>query len=572
MKTQLIKLGKDWSIDLIKMISGKVLLQAGSGGGKSYAIRRLLEQSFGMIPHIVLDTEGEFASLREKYDYILIGKGYDIAADPKTAALLAKRLWEERVSAIIDLYELSPWDRQVFVKNFIDAMINAPKDLWKPVLLVIDEAHEYAPESDKSECGRSMHLLASKGRKRNIAPVFATQRISSLSKNIVANCKNKLIGYTSFEGDVKRAAFELGFQPKDALKLRDLEPGEFYAFGNAISKEVIKVKIGEVQTSHDQHTGHKSSITALKASAKVKSALARLADLPQEAEEELRTVTELKAALSSAKREIIELKKKPDAPTRKEVERLTKEFSHKQLEWDEFAKEHKQNVKFVEEVHKVLKNIVALASSLTVREQNVSIHKFPMRYSTTSKRPTVDEIMITNMPAKTTIKALQENGFPTATMIQDGKGDLGICGKKIYSFLYKNEGKEFSKVQLGAVTGYSPTSGGFNNAIGRLNTMSLIRKNGEKISVGRVDHQYLVEAEEYTPEIWFSKLGKCEAAIFRMLWDAQDTHFTKEEIGERTGYSQTSGGFNNAIGHLNTLGLLRRENGRIVLNQELLEL
>lgn len=297
-----IKLNDKVGLDLQKLIAGKMLLQAGSGGGKSYAIRRILEQSFGEIPHLILDTEGEFSSLREKYDYILIGKEFDITADPKTAALLALRLWEERVSAIVDLYELSPWDRQLFVKNFVDALINAPKKLWKPVLLVIDEAHEYAPESDKSDSGRALHLLASKGRKRQIGAIFATQRISSLSKNIVASCKNKLIGYASETNDVKRAAFELGFTPAEARGLRDLDPGEFYAFGPALTKEVTKIKIGSVKTKHEE-TATGGLGTVAKASPKVKAALARLADLPQAAAEEARTVAELKAEIVRMKRE-----------------------------------------------------------------------------------------------------------------------------------------------------------------------------------------------------------------------------------------------------------------------------
>lgn len=299
---QSIKLNDEIKIDLLKLISGKMLLQAGSGGGKSYGIRRILEQSFGSIPHIVLDTEGEFASLREKYDYILIGKGYDIAADPKTAKLMALRLWERRASAIIDLYELDPKDRQLFVENFVDAMINAPKNLWKPVLLVIDEAHEYAPETEKSEYGLAMHRLASKGRKRHIAAVFATQSIASLSKRIVAACKNKLIGYASETNDVKRAAFELGFTPQEGLVLRDLDPGEFYAFGPAISKKIVKLKIGPVQTTHEE-----SATKVFKApppSEKVKKELAALADLPEAAQEEANTIAALR-------KEIVELKRRP---------------------------------------------------------------------------------------------------------------------------------------------------------------------------------------------------------------------------------------------------------------------
>jgi uncharacterized protein len=71
-----------------------MLIQANSGGGKSWAIRRILEQSQGKIQQIVIDLEGEFASLREKYDYILIRKDGDTPADSKSAGLLASR-WRE---------------------------------------------------------------------------------------------------------------------------------------------------------------------------------------------------------------------------------------------------------------------------------------------------------------------------------------------------------------------------------------------------------------------------------------------------------------------------------------------
>src|SRR5258708_3924488 len=139
-----LPINNEQNIDLEKLIDGKLLIQANSGGGKSWAIRRLLEQSHGKVQQIILDSEGEFATLREKYDYILAAKGGDTPAEPRSAALLAHRLLELKVSAIIDLYELHPHERKRFVKLFLDALINAPKELWHPCLVVIDEAHTFA--------------------------------------------------------------------------------------------------------------------------------------------------------------------------------------------------------------------------------------------------------------------------------------------------------------------------------------------------------------------------------------------------------------------------------------------
>src|SRR5438067_7624738 len=103
-----IFLNQERSIDLPTLLDTRLLVQANSGGGKSWALRRILEQSHGKVQHIILDSEGEFGTLREKFDYVLAGKGGDTPAEPRSAALLARKLLELKVSAIIDLYELHP--------------------------------------------------------------------------------------------------------------------------------------------------------------------------------------------------------------------------------------------------------------------------------------------------------------------------------------------------------------------------------------------------------------------------------------------------------------------------------
>src|SRR5689334_22982855 len=137
-----IKLNNDTAINLPVLIDTRLLVQANSGGGKSWLLRRLLEQSHGKVQQIVIDLEGEFSTLREKYDYVLAGKGGDTPADPRSAALLARKLLELNVSTILDLYELHADERKRFVRLFLDSMINAPKDLWHPCLVVIDDAHK----------------------------------------------------------------------------------------------------------------------------------------------------------------------------------------------------------------------------------------------------------------------------------------------------------------------------------------------------------------------------------------------------------------------------------------------
>src|SRR5438132_4404655 len=252
-----IYLNQSVGIDLPSLLDTRLLLQANSGGGKSWLLRRLLEQSHGKVQQIVIDLEGEFATLRERYDYVLAGKEGDIPIDPASAGLLARRLLELNVSAIIDLYELHYPDRKRFVRLFLESMINAPKHLWHPCLVVIDEAHKFCPEKEPSEASNAVIDLATLGRKRGFCAILATQRLSKLHKDAAAECNNKLIGRTGLDVDRKRASEELGFTTKEQfLSLRSLTAGEFFAFGPAISPEVIKVTIGSVQTTHPKAGAH----------------------------------------------------------------------------------------------------------------------------------------------------------------------------------------------------------------------------------------------------------------------------------------------------------------------------
>lgn len=62
------------------------------------------------------------------------------------------------------------------------------------------------------------------------------------------------------------------------------------------------------------------------------------------------------------------------------------------------------------------------------------------------------------------------------------------------------------------------------------------------------------------------KLGKCPLAILHFL-AAYPKEFSKVQVGVAVGYSPGSGGFNNSLAELNTLGLINRVNGKLELNR-----
>ena len=300
-----LKLNNEIGIDVSKLIQSRMGIYASSGGGKSHTMRRMIEQGAGKVQQIVIDPEGEFASLREKYDFVLVGKEGDLPADPRTASMLARKLLEHNASAVIDLYELSLSDRKRFVHFFLESMVEAPKNLWHPVIVYLDEAHVFAPENGSSESLEAVAAMASRGRKRQFALVCATQRAANFSKDVSAQLNNKLIGRTTQDVDVKRVAYELGLNQREAFEKLRLKPGNFFAMGPAISESVIELKIGPVETTHDASHGDTESSEPTPG---VRKILSKLTDLPQQAFEEARTVSGLQDQVRTLTRQLSEQK------------------------------------------------------------------------------------------------------------------------------------------------------------------------------------------------------------------------------------------------------------------------
>ncbi|MCE3544515.1 hypothetical protein LXJ56_30515, partial [Escherichia coli] len=78
---------------------------------------------------------------------------------------------------------------------------------------------------------------------RGLAPVIATQRLAKLSTSVISELQNVLIGINVFDRDIARAADLLGFPARDADRLRNLAPGDFFAIGPALSATPVLAHI-----------------------------------------------------------------------------------------------------------------------------------------------------------------------------------------------------------------------------------------------------------------------------------------------------------------------------------------
>ena len=556
------ELGAGATVNLDKLVDTRLLVQANSGGGKSWALRRILERTHGQVQQLVIDPEGEFSTLRERFDYVLAAREHgDTIADPRSARLLAERLLELGVSAILDIYELKAHERIRFVRGFLEALVDAPKKLWHPALVLVDEAHVYCPQAGEAESAGAVIDLATRGRKRGFCAVLATQRLSKLHKDAAAECNNKLIGRTGLDVDMKRAADELGLTSKEEIhRLRTLEPGEFFAFGPALAAGVQRIHVGKVDTTHPK-AGARIAFNPPPPTAKVKALLPQLADLPAEAAERQKSLQELGQENAHLKRQLTLAKR--GAPV---VPAMVKEKTvEKRVEVPVLKDEQVKRLETVVAAIAGAGEKLATASGQLVtvsREILEGLRRIPTNghHPSAPARPVHTSAM--SRPAAAPDRPaspLHPKGEPT---IHDSQ-PLSSAQQAILNAAGFLEGLGFQPpnvVQLALFAGQSATGGYWRANIGRLRTLGLIEGTaltplGWEMSQPPAIHT----ADQLHRHVLDELLEGAQKPVLQVLLDVYPEALSAEELGSRAGFTPTGGYWRATIGRLRSLGLITKK-------------
>jgi len=523
--------GRDIQIDVQRLVETRLLVTATSGAGKSWALRRILEQTHGHVQQIVIDPEDEFHTLREKFDYVLAGRnGGDCPADVRSTQLLATKLLQLGVSAIIGIYELPHHDRIRFVRLFLESLVDAPKNLWHPCLIVIDEAHIFSPESGKGEAESKAAVadLMSRGRKRGFAGLLATQRYSKLDKDAASMCTNVMVGRFTLDVDVKRAVDALGFMGRDdQQRIRSLNDGYFYCHGPALTPTVELVHVGPVSTTHPR-AGQRAAAPAPPQST-IKKVLSELADLPAEAEKKAKGEAELRAEIQQLQRDLRAAKTTIPAPQIIEKPVLGQD---------------------------VIQRLEAIADSLQNSGQN----------AITVGSLVADALKLTKAPERLTKPPERLTTQPKRlTKPSESNGDLTGPERRILDAVAWLESLGITAPEQAAVAflaGYTVDGGSFKNPRGHLNQAGYV----EYVQPGRIRLTQSgwssasipdrpLDATELQGRVK-DRLPGPERKILDVLIAAYPQPMSNEEVARAAHYEPTGGSFKNPRGRLRSLGLI----------------
>jgi len=251
-----------FEVNADQIATGRTCVIGSSGSGKSYTVAVICEELCkNKVPFVIIDIEGEYSGLKEKFEVIWLGDedNSDLRWKNKIDLKLLAKYAPDCPPIIFDLSEAyRPREK---VNEFLIELYKEISRRRTPYLVILEEADRFSPQ-----VGERLPIfdeIARRGRKRGLGLMLCTQRPSLVDKNILSQCSNQLIGKLVIKNDLNSVAqfFSSRGLPN---QLTGLSPGEFFALGG-MAPEPEKVKIRARETRHGGMTP-KLNPTAVRAS------------------------------------------------------------------------------------------------------------------------------------------------------------------------------------------------------------------------------------------------------------------------------------------------------------------
>ena len=141
---------REIAVNAQELVTGRTCIIAQSGAGKSWGIavlcERLLEAGIGFC---LIDTEGEYFSLKDRFSLIWIGSGEGCDAEIGKADIrsLMEGAIRSRTAVIFDVSEA---DMREEVTKFAEILYDLESRLKQPYLLIVEEADKFIPQAGTS--------------------------------------------------------------------------------------------------------------------------------------------------------------------------------------------------------------------------------------------------------------------------------------------------------------------------------------------------------------------------------------------------------------------------------------
>lgn len=507
-----------------------------TGSGKTFAVKGVVEHWLEEGRRVgIVDPTGAWWGLRSSRDgkgagypiLVLGGDHGDLPLPALGGAAVARLLAEQNVNLIADTSLLTVGERTRWFTDFGGALIRLNR---APLHLVLDEAHNFAPQGSGSvqdpQVGKMLHAantLASGGRSRGIRLAMITQRPQKLHKDTLTSA-DTLIAMRVLAPQDRKAVEEWVKGCADPVKgkevldsLAGLARGEGWVW-HPEGGFLQRLRFPAIKTFDSSATPTDGGILATPkgmAEIDLTEIKAAMADAVKEAEANDPKL--LRAEIARLKREA---EKKPVAE-RVEVPVVDHE-AVAQAEERGYARGRR------DAFGEVAEKVQALAG------EAVRMNPRPApRAQAAPARP---------KPAPRAAPAAHEsNGLDRAA--------------RAFMTALAQQGRSLTRNQVAIFAGYSATSRHVDNTLAGLRSRGYAVGSRDAIEITA---EGLSALGSYDPlptgsglrDYWMRDLDKAASEFLRVLCEAYPETLTRDEIAERAGYSPTSRHVDNTLAQL----------------------
>jgi len=256
-----LDISRDLNLSLEEIIGQCVAILGIRGSGKSNTAGVIFEELLRhRYPMSIVDIEGEYFGLKEKYEVLVVGTGdgVEIEIDADCAGEIAQVSMEENVPVVLDLSGFLSEERTELLKVYLSSLWNLAGTLRRPYIIGIEEAHEFIPQGVKNELKEMIARIALRGRKRGLGGIIVSQRSAKVDKDVLSQAGILFLHRVVHEVDMRVYGELLPWRKSEVKEIiTSLDTGDcVYVNGDAI----LPIYVRERATFHAGFTPSLESV------------------------------------------------------------------------------------------------------------------------------------------------------------------------------------------------------------------------------------------------------------------------------------------------------------------------
>jgi len=252
-----LNLGPELTIPLEDVVGQCVAILGIRGSGKSNTAGVIFEELLqAHYPMSLVDIDGEYFGLKEKYEVLVVGGGdhADVELNMATAGEVADLSLREGVPVILDVSDMLSDERERFVFDYLTRVWALAGRLRTPYMIGIEECHEFIPQGVRTPLKDVIARIALRGRKRGLGAVVISQRSAKVEKDVLTQAGMLFLHRVVHEADMRVYGELLPWR-----KLEAKETVSKLGIGECIFMSGAAVRKVKVRVRHTFHGGYTPS-------------------------------------------------------------------------------------------------------------------------------------------------------------------------------------------------------------------------------------------------------------------------------------------------------------------------